>query len=91
MSTSLKSKSLHVLLGGISIFVCTILIFAAITDFGASSLDFKLSCYASDITSRASISTDLRERILARFREHNIEIPFPQQDIHVIGPVEMKK
>ena len=65
--------------------------FVAFTDFGASSLDFKLSCYTSDITSRARISTDLRERILARFREHNIEIPFPQQDIHVIGPVEMKK
>ena len=65
--------------------------FVTFTDFGASSLDFKLSCYTSDITNRASISTDLRERILARFREYNIEIPFPQQDIHVIGPVEMKK
>ena len=65
--------------------------FVNFTDFGASSLDFKLSCYTSDITNRASISTDLRERILDRFREHNIEIPFPQQDIHVIGPVEMKK
>ena len=65
--------------------------FVNFTDFGASSLDFKLSCYTADITSRASISTDLRERILARFREHNIEIPFPQQDIHIIGPVETKK
>lgn len=65
--------------------------FVSFTDFGASSLDFKLSCYTADITNRAGISTDLRERILARFREENIEIPFPQQDIHVIGPVEMKK
>ncbi len=65
--------------------------FVTFTDFGASSLDFKLSCYTADITNRAGISTDLRERILTRFRELNIEIPFPQQDIHVIGPVEMKK
>ncbi len=65
--------------------------FVSFTDFGVSSLDFKLSCYTADITNRAGISTDLRERILMRFRELNIEIPFPQQDIHIVGPVETKK
>ncbi|MBR5130634.1 MAG: mechanosensitive ion channel family protein [Alphaproteobacteria bacterium] len=65
--------------------------FVTFTDFGASSLDFRLSCYTSDITNRGGIATDLRERIFNRFKEENIEIPFPQQDIHIVGPVEMKK
>jgi len=62
--------------------------FVLFTNFGESSLDFQLSCYTADITSRGGIATDLRERILNRFRELNIEIPFPQRDIHIIGPVE---
>lgn len=62
--------------------------FVLFTNFGESSLDFQLSCYTSDITSRGRIATDLRERIIMKFRELKIEIPFPQRDIHIIPAQE---
>ena len=65
--------------------------FVLFTNLGESSLDFQLSCYTSDITNRGGIATDLRERIIKRFRELNIEIPFPQRDIHIINEIKSKK
>ena len=52
-------------------------------NLGASSLDFSLRVYIADINSRASVQTDLRLAIIKTFREHNIEIPFQQHDIHL--------
>lgn len=54
------------------------------TDFGDSSLNFKL-IFTLDESFMASIpSSDLRFRIDELFRENNISIPFPQRDIHII-------
>ena len=54
------------------------------TDFGESSLNFKL-IFTLDESFMASIpSSDLRFRIDELFRENNIEIPFPQRDVHII-------
>lgn len=58
-------------------------------EFGASSLDFMLYAYLADVDNSLSVSSDLRYAILKRFREAGIEIPFPQSDIHVRGPVEL--
>jgi len=52
------------------------------SDFGNSSLDFTLFCYALNITRQLGIQTDLRIAILKKFREEGIEIPFPQTDVH---------
>ncbi len=52
------------------------------SDFGNSSLDFRLFCYALNITRQLGIQTDLRIAILKKFREEGIEIPFPQSDVH---------
>ncbi len=52
------------------------------TDFGSSSLDMELRCYTTDITDGIRIRSDLRFAIDAKFREHGIEIPFPQRVIH---------
>jgi small-conductance mechanosensitive channel len=52
-------------------------------NFGNSSLDFTLLCHTTNVTSRVSIASDLRYRIFERFRKEEIEIPFPQQDIHI--------
>ena len=57
--------------------------FVAFVDFGASSLDFSLRCYVSDVNSSLSAKSALRKEIVKRFREHGIEIPFPQQDVHL--------
>ncbi len=59
-------------------------------DFGASSLDFTLRVYIPDIQQVLKVKTDLRMSILEAFREHNIEIPFPQRDLHIRGSEILK-
>ncbi|MGD9386369.1 MAG: mechanosensitive ion channel, partial [Thioalkalispiraceae bacterium] len=51
--------------------------------FGNSSLDFELRCFILNVDSRLSVISDLNFAIDAGFRENNIEIPFPQRDLHV--------
>ncbi|MDA4844714.1 mechanosensitive ion channel domain-containing protein [Hoeflea poritis] len=60
--------------------------FVVFTGFGASSLDFELRVYLSDVLSGLSVATDLRTKIFERFREEGIEIPFPQTDVHIKVP-----
>ena len=57
--------------------------FVLFMDFGASSLEFELRCYLSDISNGLTVRSDLRFAILAALREAGIEIPFPQQDLHL--------
>ncbi|MEM6496570.1 MAG: DUF3772 domain-containing protein, partial [Pseudomonadota bacterium] len=52
-------------------------------DFGASSLDFTLRCFIADVNYSLSAKTQLRLAIFERFKELDIEIPFPQQDVHL--------
>ncbi|MCV6547719.1 MAG: DUF3772 domain-containing protein [Cohaesibacter sp.] len=52
-------------------------------DFGASSLDFQLRCYIQDIDYSLSAKSALRFAIFKALKDANIEIPFPQQDIHI--------
>lgn len=52
---------------------------------GESSLDFQLSCYTSDVNNKRFIQTAILENILLRFRNENIDIPFPQRVIHIQG------
>jgi len=52
-------------------------------DFGSSSLDFELRAYLRDNGGRLRVMSDLRFAIDAAFRRHQIEIPFPQHDLHV--------
>lgn len=51
--------------------------------FGASSLDFDLRCFLSDIGKGLQARTELRYAIYKAFKENGIEFPYPQQDIHV--------
>ncbi len=51
--------------------------------FGESSLDFELRFFVRDITKRLDILSDMYFSIDKAFREHGIEIPFPQRDIHI--------
>ncbi|MEO0328692.1 MAG: mechanosensitive ion channel domain-containing protein [Pseudomonadota bacterium] len=52
-------------------------------EFGASSLDFSLRCFIGDINWMVSVQSALRFSILKELRAANIEIPFPQQDLHL--------
>ncbi len=50
-------------------------------DFGSSSLDFILYFYSQEYFPIEFIKSDLRYRIHQLFRQHHIEIPFPQRDL----------
>ncbi len=52
-------------------------------DFGASSLDFILRVWIDDIDYSLRTISELRFEIDKEFRKHNIEIAFPQMDLHI--------
>ncbi|MBC8756646.1 mechanosensitive ion channel [Kordia sp. YSTF-M3] len=54
------------------------------TNFGESSLDFKLVFTVGDSFTAFQVQSDLRFEIDRLFRENNVAIPFPQRDIHII-------
>ncbi|MGD8567596.1 MAG: mechanosensitive ion channel [Gammaproteobacteria bacterium] len=56
-------------------------------EFGDSSLNFDLRCHVFNIDKRLTVLSDLNFMIDKRFRENNIEIPFPQRDIHIRSTV----
>lgn len=53
------------------------------TDFGESSLDFKIVFTLADSFKAQFPKSDIRFEIDKLFRENNIAIPFPQRDIHI--------
>jgi potassium-dependent mechanosensitive channel len=57
--------------------------FVLFMDFGASSLDFELRAYIDDVSYVAVIGSELRFAIFGRFKKAGVQIPFPQQDLHV--------
>jgi small-conductance mechanosensitive channel len=48
-----------------------------IPGFGDSSLNFSLNFHVAEYTEQYLVQHELRKRILRRFREEGIEIPFP--------------
>ncbi len=57
--------------------------FVLFDDFGDSALLFSVNFFISDSFSDPRIKSEMRYKIDAKFREHNITIPFPQRDIHI--------
>lgn len=53
------------------------------TAFGASSLDFELRCHVPTPQLYRTIAHSLNMAIDQAFRKHNIEIAFPQRDLHL--------
>ncbi|MDD1613158.1 MAG: mechanosensitive ion channel, partial [Methylococcaceae bacterium] len=51
--------------------------------FGESSLKFSIRIFVSELSNRLQATHDLHIRLEKALREHKIEIPFPQRDIHV--------
>jgi small-conductance mechanosensitive channel len=50
---------------------------------GASSLDFEFRIWLADFSDRRRVQSELLVEIDRRFRELEIEIPFPQSDLHL--------
>lgn len=52
--------------------------------FGESSLDFNLRVWTSQYTDRPNVlKSQLYYAVFKKFKENNIEIPFPQRDLHL--------
>lgn len=54
-----------------------------IRGFGDNSINLELLCWIRRPAERGIVVHRLNRDIIHRFREENIEIPFPQRDIHV--------
>jgi small-conductance mechanosensitive channel len=52
-------------------------------DFGDSTLNFELRVWVIDANTRMPTRSELHQDIDRRFREANIEIAFPQRDLHL--------
>ncbi len=55
------------------------------TDFGESSLNFQVSVWTDNALKKKEIESDIRYSIWKTLKENNIEIPFPQRDVHIKG------
>ncbi|MFH1686681.1 MAG: mechanosensitive ion channel domain-containing protein [bacterium] len=53
-------------------------------EFGDSSLNVSLRCHVADVSDQFVVTAALREQILGRFRQENIEIPFPQRVLTMV-------
>ena len=53
-------------------------------NFGDSSLDFRLGIWTSSFTDKPEfLKSEIYFTIFKKFRENNIQIPYPQRDIHI--------
>ena len=60
-------------------------------EFGDSSLNFELRVWADDMAHRpGTLESQLNFAIWDKFKEHGIEIPFPQRDLHVKEPIRVE-
>ena len=62
-------------------------------EFGDSSLNFELRAWSIDMVNRpGALRSELNFAIWDKFKQHGIEISFPQRDLHIKEPlrVEMK-
>ena len=52
------------------------------TEFGESSLNFKLLAFIREPDRRMTTKSELNFAIDQKFRQHHVTIPFPQRDLH---------
>lgn len=58
--------------------------FVRFNDFGDSSLGFQLYFWSKESFRAEHLKSDLRFSIYELLRKNNIQIPFPQRDVHII-------
>ncbi|WP_082713046.1 mechanosensitive ion channel family protein [Geminocystis sp. NIES-3709] len=52
-------------------------------NFGDSSLNFELKFWLDDVNIRKGVISELNCTLFKEFTDNNIEIPYPQRDIHI--------
>jgi small-conductance mechanosensitive channel len=58
--------------------------------FGESSVDFELLCWVGDPSLRGLEIHNLLKAVYAAFNKHDITIPFPQRDVHLISQKDVQ-
>jgi small-conductance mechanosensitive channel len=53
------------------------------TDLGTSAFAFTLYCYVPDRSQIAHVKSDLHYAVVETFRRNNLEMPYPQYDLHL--------
>ena len=56
--------------------------------FGESSLDFRVCVFVRELGDRMAITHILHKKFYKALQAHNIEIPFPQRDLHLRSVVD---
>jgi small-conductance mechanosensitive channel len=60
-------------------------------EFADSSLNFELRAWSVEMVSRpGALRSELNFAIWDKFKQHGIEIPFPQRDLHLKEPVRVE-
>lgn len=54
-----------------------------LANFGESALNFTLLCYVQDVSQAGLVRHELQKRLLKRFRQEGIEIPFPVRTVYL--------
>ena len=62
-----------------------------LSGFGDSSVDLEVRAWIEDPQAGISnVKSEVLLRIWDKFHEHGIEIPFPQRDLHIKTPIEIR-
>ena len=60
-----------------------------LVEFGDSAWDMQLRVWVANVKDRYGLRNELNQAIVRKFDEYEIEIPFPQRDLHVRSSVDV--
>ncbi len=60
-----------------------------LSNFGDSSWDMELRVWIPNVKERYILRNEINQAIVRKFEEYEIEIPFPQRDLHVKSSVDL--
>ncbi|WP_069131175.1 mechanosensitive ion channel family protein [Rhodohalobacter halophilus] len=60
-----------------------------LVSFGDSAWEMQLRVWIPDVKRYPIVRNEINQAIVKKFREHDIEIPFPQRDLHMRSSVDL--